>query len=311
MISFVSLRILISLMDGKIHPAKKLAEENEVSTKTIRRAVDTLISAGIFVMSQKGQFGGYFLSNNHIPLLSRVPAKELGELMSICKIKDDILPKSLALSSVQDAIINSTAEKNLGEVIRQSSKIVVDTLPWHQKQISKQKFDKIYKACTEFFLVQIDYVSYGGQKSKRTIKPYCLTLKDGSWYTYAEDETQDMKLFKLSRMSKITLTKTNFAPRPDIEVWCKPWNNSNGFSAKKVRLKIANLKLDEVQEWLEATTVETTDEFTIVEANATDTLAFYQKLLEFSPFVTLLSPHEMIQNLLALCKKVENHYSFT
>ena len=312
MISFVYLSILITLMDGKNHTASELATAHEVSVKTVRRAITILESAGIFVTSKKGKKGGYELEKSNIPQLSSLSPQELGELMSIIRFKQSLLPSSSLFSSLQDSIINSTPEKNLGKILSQSTKIVFDTLPWNKREISNQKFDKAYAACSSCKTMDVDYITYSGKKNKRTILPYCLTLKDGSWYVYGEDTNdKQMKLFKLSRMAKITLTDQDFLPNPAIDIDTKPWNNSHIFSTRKIRVKIDNDKLSETRDWLDYKIVETHENFIIAEADAADNMGFYYKLALESKFVTLLSPHDMIENLLALCKNIEKTYAFS
>ena len=311
MISFVYLGILITLMDGKLHTARDLADAHEVSTKTVRRAITALESAGVFVTSKQGKTGGYQIEKSNIPQLSSLSPLELGELMSIMRFKQSLLPSSEIFASLQDSIINSTPQKNLGEILSQSSKIIFDTLPWNRREISTQKFDKVYSACSACLTVDVDYVTYSGKTSKRKINPYCLTLKDGSWYAYGEDlEDQKMKLFKLSRMTKIALTDQKFQVSPNIDISSKPWNNSEIFSPRKIKIKIQNSKLVETREWLSFNVLETHETHTIAEAETADNLGFYLKLAMECKWVTLLSPRDMIENLLALCKHVENIYSF-
>ena len=306
MIDFVTIRVLVTLMDGKTHSAKALAEANEVSQKTIQRAISRLESAGVFVASTRGKFGGYKLEKNSIPQLLSIPAEELGELMSICKFKQSLLPSSCSFDSIQDAIINSMPEKHLGRALSASSKIVFDSLPWKNQRIESQKLELVYTACMQSHTLELVYMTYSGSETRRHINPYCLTLKDGAWYTYAEDtDTKTMKLFRLSRMKNIQELKQTFCPNPNIIVHDRPWNNSSQFETKLIKVRIKKNRLQETRDWLNYTVLETHENYVVAEAIVQDNLGFYYKLIEESKNTQLLSPYEMIQNLVVLCKDVE------
>ena len=81
-------------MDGKLHPARVLACANEVSTKTISRAINTLLSAGVAVETKLGKNGGYYLNPNFIPQLISTNSKTLSEFLSIAKQQSTIIPSN-------------------------------------------------------------------------------------------------------------------------------------------------------------------------------------------------------------------------
>jgi len=296
-------------MDGKIHTARELALQSEVSTKTIQRGILALESAGVFTESIKGKTGGYKLSKTSIPHLSSLTPRELGELMSICKFKESILPASTRLTFVKEALINSTPVSETGKVISAQSKIVLDSLPWGNQNINLGDIDNIYYACENNLTLEFDYTKQNDEQTHRIIEPYCLCFKDGSWYTYASDvQSSQMKLFKLSRMNNITITNQTFKPDPSVNVYSMPWNNFEGADEITLTLEIKNSSLAETREWLDIKTINVTPTSTIASATVKNSMGLYYKLLTSSKSIKILSPESAIENLLGLCKSVEKIY---
>lgn len=307
MVSFVTFKVLMKLMDGKVHSASKLAIESEVSTKTIQRAVDTLLSAGIFVESKKGKFGGYYLSKNSIPHLSQVSTKELAELLSICKFKESITPSEKSSTSLTSTIINSTPEKHVKEVLEKSNKLIIDSLPWGKNTIKNRLAEELHSASLTNNIVEFDYTSFNGSKSHRNFQPYCIILKNGTWYTYGESLGK-MKLFKLTRIKNLKVTSSIFSPKPYVDISSKPWNNLENFEQKEILLQISKNHLDETREWLDFIIQEQSPTFYIASATVHDNIGLYHKLIEESKNIKLLSPYSMVEKLLSLCKNVQNIY---
>jgi len=296
-------------MDGKVHSAKELAQENEVSTKTIQRGINVLESAGVFTESIKGKYGGYKLDPACIPQLSTIKPIELGELLSVLKHKENILGKNKTLSHIEEVLINSTNRNSTKEIISTSSKIILDSIPWGKCQASLKSYDKIYNACFNQTSVEFDYITYEGKTSRRTVNPYCLTLKDGSWYTYGEDTSDEtLKLFKLSRTSNIENTSKSFTIKNSIDIYSMPWNEYKSQDMNDIILEIKKSCANEINDWLDYKIISETNDTITVNAKIKDSMDFYEKLVSSSTKIKLIEPVKLVEKLLTLCKNVENLY---
>ena len=304
MINFVSIRVLVSLMDGKLHTAKELAENNEVSKKTIQRAIATLLCAGVAVETKTGSKGGYYLHKNFIPQLLSTDKQTLSEFFSLASQMNEILPNQS--SSLEECIIQSTPTNNIKEIIAGSNKIILDCLPWGVSSIDNTKFDILYSACMDSKIVEYDYINYKNQVSHRQLEPYCMTMKSGSWYVYGVDSGY-FKLFKLTRMSNVTKTNIVFSPQ-EIDIKSKPWNNSARGTTHEVKLKIKSHRLDITREWLDFKSNVTNNNEVVATAIVSDNDNFYNKLILESENIELLSPKWMVEKLISKCNNIRQIY---
>lgn len=307
MISFVSIKILITLMDGRLHSSSSLSYENEVSTKTIARAIDTLLEAGISVESKLGRYGGYYLSPTSIPQLLGVDEKKLSQILSVAEHTKSILKTQT--TPLEETIINSMPKNKIKNVLELSSKIILDNTPWGNEMQDNTNFDKVYEACINKNNIEFDYIDYKNKLSHRVFSPYCTMLKNGIWYSYGIcNESNKFKLFKLSRMSNIIESKTNFIEM-QIDLNSKPWNKMENFKETNITVEFQSNLYDEIKEWLPITTIKEKDSKITATARVTENDNLYNKLIEDSLKIKLLSPESMVSKLLDKCKTIENIYA--
>ena len=293
-------------MDGKLHTARELAEENEVSTKTIQRAVSMLLCAGVAVETKTGSKGGYYLPQNFIPQLLSADNQTLSSFFSIASQMSDIIPNQK--SHFEDCIIKSTPTNTVKEILSQSNKIVLDHLPWGSSNIDNTKFDIIYSSCINCKVIEYDYINYKNEISHRSLEPYCLTMKGGAWYVYGFDK-KSFKLFKLTRMSNIIATNEKFI-QCEIDIQSKPWNTKTIANTHEVKLKIKSHRLGDTKEWLDFQDYSTLENsnYILATAVAPDDDNFYNKLILESKNIELLSPAWMVEKLIKKCNSIQEMY---
>jgi len=307
MISFVSIKVLVRLMDGKLHSASELSHENEVSTKTISRAIMTLMEAGVSVETKLGRFGGYYLSKSSIPQLLNIDDKNLSQMLSLAEHTRNILKTET--TPLEETIINSTPKNRVKSVLTLSSKIILDSKPWGNTNIDNTKFDRIYEACINNHNIEFDYISYNSKISHRSFSPYCMTLKNGTWYSYGMcNNSKKLKLFKLSRMSNITITQTQFS-QIEIDLKNKPWNNMDSFNEIEIEVEIPHHFIDEIKEWLPLSIIKKNESHVIASATVIENDNLYNKLIEDFSKIKLLSPKSLVTKLVQKCRTIENLYA--
>lgn len=293
-------------MDGKLHSAKSLAYENEVSTKTITRAIETLLLAGVSVESKLGKSGGYFLPSTFMPQIMSLNEKDLSNILTVANQTKEILRTSD--SRIEETIINTAPKNKLKDILCMSSKIVLDSNPWLSANLDKSKLDTIYNACINLKEIEFDYINYKSELSHRIINPYCITLKNGTWYTYGLCKiTNKAKLFKLTRMSNISQTKNTFK-EPDIDIKNKPWNNFESATQTEITVKIKSHSMPEIQEWLNIKNIKESNNEIIATAIVKENDTLYNKLIEESNKIQLLSPSHMVHSLLSKCEQIQKLY---
>lgn len=203
------LSIVIILLNKKKVTAKELSEHFEVSMRTIQRDIETINMAGIPIISYRGQYGGYgildnykidksFLSNSEHKLL-------LTALEGINKAYED--------KDLKNIIEKLTSIKSIGQSDREND-IVMDFSPWGFSKDLKNKVDTIKKAIEERLIISFSYVNLSGDITLREVEPGLLALKLNRWYLYGFCRLrQDFRLFKLTRIKDLNITKKVFEPK--------------------------------------------------------------------------------------------------
>ena len=195
--------IIYILLNKKTVTAKELAEHFKVSQRTIYRDVDTLSLAGIPVYTEKGKGGGIGLLADFVLNKSILSEEEQNEILYALQ----------SLSHVRAA--------ESGQVLQKLSAIFNrETVNWLEVDFSSWGFEHggiffdLKTAILERRVVEFDYYSTFGEKTRRRMEPIQLWFKSKAWYVKGFCLTrQDTRLFKLTRIKSLRLTNERFPVR--------------------------------------------------------------------------------------------------
>jgi len=196
--------ITILLQNGKT-TAPYLAEQFEVSRRTILRDLDTLCQAGIPIITEQGGRGGISIMEGYQLDRSLLTADELQRLIaglkSINSVSKESKPDSLLLKLAPNKTIAALADC-----------IMID-LSSHYRDSLSEKISLIKEAITSRRLIFFDYYYRKGQV-KRKVEPYFVVFKWTAWYVLGWcTERADFRLFKLNRLWDLSITDEVFMPR--------------------------------------------------------------------------------------------------
>ena len=198
--------IMYTLINKKSVPAKELAAQFGVSSRTIYRDIDTLSIAGIPVYAERGKGGGISLLPNFVLNKSLLSEREQNEILTalhgLSKIKSDHVLHKMS------AIFNKTADDWLE----------VDFSAWGGAN-NAVIFDSFKSAILERRVAEFDYYNQYGLKTFRRIEPVKLWFKSHSWYVTGFCITkQDTRMYKLTRVENLVITDEHFAKREPTPV---------------------------------------------------------------------------------------------
>ncbi len=198
--------IVYLLLDRRIITAKELAEHFEVSVRTIYRDIETLSAAGIPVYASQGKGGGIRLMEHYMLNKSILSDTEQKEVL-------------FALQSLM-AAQHSDAERVLSKLSglfhkNAESWIEVDLAPWGSDKRKPEPFTILKNAILSRRIIEFGYVNTSGDKSRRRVEPMKLIFKINAWYLQGFClAKEELRTFKLSRMSDIEVTEVSFPVRP-------------------------------------------------------------------------------------------------
>lgn len=198
-------KIVYYLLDKGPAAAQKLAEEFEVSVRTIYRDLDALSAAGIPVYAKTGRNGGICLLNDFV----------LDKTILSTDEKQEILAALQGLNIMQDINGSRTLQK-LSAMFQLHSEnwLEVDFSGWGKEGSDKEKFELLKSAIIRHHAVKIHYAGSYKEISERTVQPHKLSYKAKAWYLKAFcEEKQDWRTFKVNRILDVKILNESFSPR--------------------------------------------------------------------------------------------------
>ena len=218
--------IVYVLLQEKSITAKTLAERFDVSQRTIYRDIDTLSLAGIPVYTEKGKNGGISLLPDFVLSKSILSEQEQNEILSALQ----------GLSNVKTAETSQVLRK-LSTIFNKTAAnwLEVDFTDWGY--MNGRFFNDFKTAILEHRIVEFDYYSTYGEKTRRRVEPIQLWFKSKAWYIKGFCLTrQDMRLFKLTRVKNLILTNESFTERDLLAI--RPAAGHDEHQKQDVTLKL-------------------------------------------------------------------------
>ena len=305
---YITLAIMLTLLDGKVHKAKQLSEKFEASLKTIYRSIDTLLLAGMPLSVTLGRNGGFSLLDTSKIDSGFFTNNELCSFLSFISANPGKF-ESEANSSLLERIKNS-CNKQSKSLIEKSQQLIVDTDVWGSSGNFNTNQNIISQAIENTFKIKINYSEK--ELTKRTIHPYALVFKTGSWYVYSFCELKNsFRLFKLSRIKNIIVLPEKFE-RQNINCLDKPWNNSFQKNLEKINLvlEVKNQFLPELYDWIGTnfSTIKTSENQTTISTIASNSIGLIHRIMQYGNNVKVVAPNSVISSIKNECENIYKKY---
>ena len=205
--------IIMILLEKKRIGAQELADQFEVSPRTIYRDIDAINMAGIPVRSTSGVGGGFEIMQEYKIDRKVFSTADLSSiLMGLSSLSNMIRGDELvnALAKVKSFIPADRAK----DIEIQANQIYIDLHPWVGNRNIQPYLETVKTALQESKLLSFEYSDRHGNLTARTAEPYQLVLKSSHWYWQGYCHARkDFRLFKLSRMFNLRILDESFTPR--------------------------------------------------------------------------------------------------
>jgi len=220
------LQIMLLLQNQGKLTTRELADKLEVSERTILRDMDALSAAGVPVVAERGQYGGWRLFDT---FRSAISGLTLDDLKSLFILPSDKLLEELAIrTGGQD--IRRKLMASMPDVVKRSArdymeKIYIDTGTWKPSAMEGERLKtlrEVQAALWEDRKLRINYRNAEGELGERTVCPLGLVVKGNVWYLIASNEQAEYRIYRISRIHETEVLPETFA-RPEnfdlIEYW--------------------------------------------------------------------------------------------
>ncbi|TCM96879.1 putative DNA-binding transcriptional regulator YafY [Paenibacillus sp. BK033] len=226
--------ITILLLNRKRVQAQELADQLEVSLRTIYRDLDSLGQAGIPIVSYTGMEGGYEIMDSFRLDRQLLSFDELSALFTALRGLEstnayDRSNMDLLLSKV-GAMVAQAEQGRTGE----GDRIQVDFTPWKNSEEDQARYDQLRLAVNDRKLIRFHYTSRTGGEQEREIEPMGLVLKNYSWYLHGYCRLrEDFRIFKLTRIRQLKVQAGTFTRRTESleqlnDRWHSPGRRDTG-----------------------------------------------------------------------------------
>ncbi|WP_144467743.1 helix-turn-helix transcriptional regulator [Bacillus toyonensis] len=199
--------IIFKLLNNEILSASSLADEFQVSPRTIYRDIEAICAAGIPVVSYQGTNGGFGIIKGY-----KFDKSLMGSY--------DILNLITVLSSLSNIFKDKEVEHTIDRLklldTNSNNKSLLVDLESHKTE--PNSLMNLRKAIHEKKVIHFNYISNKNEFTSREVEPIHLHYKFRNWYMYGYcRERQNYREFRVSRMMGVTLTQEGFLQNHEIK----------------------------------------------------------------------------------------------
>ncbi len=205
--------ILSILLQRDVVTAPYLAEQFEVSRRTINRDIEALCKAGIPIRTRQGIHGGISIMENYRVERALLTNGEMQDILAGLRSLDSVNGTN-RYGQLMEKLSAGSSDFMTGD-----QSILIDLSSWYKESLAP-KIEMIRSAIDHH--TELNFVYYAPKgESHRTIEPYYLIFRWMNWYVWGWCKgRQDYRLFKLNRMDGLQLSGQSFArrkaPLPDL-----------------------------------------------------------------------------------------------
>jgi predicted DNA-binding transcriptional regulator YafY len=188
---------------------RELAEQLEVSQRTIHRDLEALSAARVPVVALRGSQGGWELDKGW---RTQVPALDESELRALLMAQPRAAGHPRLAAAAQSAL-NKLIAALPGPMREQAAamreKLHVDPTGWYDSGEDLSMLTVVQDAVSRGKKLAFEYTKANGEKAPRTVEPLGLVAKGMSWYLVARG-ANGIRTYRVSRMESVTALASGF-----------------------------------------------------------------------------------------------------
>lgn len=298
--------ILLNLLTKRSISREEIAERYELSKRTVTRYLGVLADSGVPIVSKPGKGGGVSIADDYVidkTFFTDAEIKRLNEVLS--RASGDYDDK--LIKKITDKLAAVNAAKPDDEFVIRREDLLIDGGA-SQSTAVKGQITVLSRAITECRSVDVKYTDANRFSTYRTIDPYTVIFKDGSWYLYGYCRLRhDFRLFKIARMRDLRLTSKKFA-RLSTNAYEKLEEEFYDEVIVDFEVEFTSSALSSVSEWLGEEAVTERGTFFRAAATLPSNSKLLSKLLSFGSSIKVIKPASLAAELKAEAERMLNFY---
>ena len=245
------LSILLMLQTRGRMTAQELADEMEVSVRTIYRDADQLGAAGIPIYADRGPAGGYQLLDGYRTRLTGLTQDEAGSLF-FAGIPGPAAELGLGavLATAQLKLLAALPTELRSRAGRIRERFHLDAPAWFAEADAAPHLAAVAEAVWSQRRLRARY-RRDGVDVERLLEPLGLVLKSGIWYLVAQVPEVDAapRTYRVSRIRDAELLEDRFERPPEFNL-AEHWSSSiAAYEADVPRLAVT-VRIDPSRIWM-------------------------------------------------------------
>lgn len=205
--------ILSILLQRERVTAPELAEQFEVSRRTIQRDIESLCRAGIPIATAQGAGGGISIMEGYRVDRTVLTGPEMGAILAGLRSLDSVS------GTRRYAQLMEKLSAGTGGLVPGGAHMLIDLSSWYKTSLPP-KIELIQSAIEQRRTIHFTYFAPKGE-SVRMVEPCYLVFHWSAWYVWGWCQgREDFRLFKLNRMADLAAGDPfppRSAPLPDLE----------------------------------------------------------------------------------------------
>ena len=313
----VNLLLLLQARGGQT--AAELAQELEVSVRTVHRDVEELSAAGVPIFAERGPTGGIRLVDGYRTRLTGMTAAE-AEALFLSGLPGPAAQLGLGtvVAAAQLKVLAALPPELRSRASRLVQRFHLDPAGWYQADEAVPELVTLATAVWSGRRVMIGYERSGGRVD-RVIGPLGLVLKAGIWYVVAEVDGQ-IRTYRGSRVASAAIIDAAVDRPPDFDLasyWAETsaaYERDTPTVAIRVRVRVDQLwRLDDAFGSGAVQAAESSDDPDIAGwRRLTMTVAYPDeapgRLLSVGSDLEVLDPPEVRRQVAALAGRIVERY---
>ncbi|MBO5450448.1 MAG: YafY family transcriptional regulator [Coprococcus sp.] len=293
--------ILSILLQKDMVTVPYLAEQFEVSKRTISRDIEDLCKAGIPIVTKQGINGGISIMEPYKMDRTLFTNSEMQDILAGLRSLDSVNGTN-RYGRLMEKLSAGSSEFMVGNQF-----ILIDLSSWYKASLAP-KIELIRTSIEQHRELKFIYYSPKGE-SVRCIEPYYLIFRWSSWYVWGWCKArEDFRLFKLNRMEELQLLTQAFVrrqvPMPDLSNECI---FPGGIKVKALFDSECKWRL--IEEFGSGSFREQEDGRLLFQADYTDRENLITWLMSFRDKVELIEPQEIRAEIRAGIEGMRRKYA--
>ncbi|WP_339789686.1 YafY family protein [Paenibacillus sp. FSL R7-0313] len=308
------LAITLELQRRKMLRAEDLAAQLETSVRTIYRDIQALSEAGVPIMGAPGH--GYSLMEGYfLPPVSFTAEEAVSLLMGADFIEQRLDTEyAMEAKSAQRKIeaILPEAVRNESTRVRETMRLLHTVEPLTRARV-KTYLNQIRNAILEQRKISFMYLKKmpgtdGNRYNMREVSPYGLSLVQENWVLIARcDMRQDIRHFRLSRMTELSVLEDQFLLPPDFDLNSyRPPDDRNEHILIRAKPEIADKIMEALHFYMDAFEEQEEDVIFHFRVRYPEEILHY--LLGWGGDIEVLEPESLRFRMQEVAKNILKHY---